>query len=252
MSQYFFDHPILSERYFFPRSDRPANPTWVSSAEVRLCCWEERRHPGAPTLVHFHGNGEVVADYIPELSDAFAAMGINTFFAEFRGYGGSTGQASMIAMLDDVDAIFAAASVESGPLFVYGRSVGSIYAIERAKRHPEVRGLVIESGIAAPLERALMRIEPREIGASLADLEKEATEHLDHRVKVQTYGGPVLVMHARNDSLVSCDNAERLAVWAGERADLHLFPQGDHNTMLDVNGTAILTTLGRFVASLAG
>ena len=54
------------------------------------------------------------------------------FLAEYRGYGGSTGEPSLVAMLDDVDAIFSALGRPAGELVVYGRSIGSIYAIEFA------------------------------------------------------------------------------------------------------------------------
>ena len=45
------------------------------------------------TMIHFHGNGEAVADYVPFMADVFADMGLNSLFVEYREYGGSTGQA---------------------------------------------------------------------------------------------------------------------------------------------------------------
>ena len=240
------DHPLVAERYFFPRHDTPADPFLVASGDAQLACWRRVVDADAPTLVHFHGNGEVVADYLPEMADAFAELGLNPFFAEYRGYGASTGEPRMLAMLDDVDAIFDA--VGGGRVVVYGRSVGSIYALEMVHRHPEIAALVIESGIADPLERILLRVQPSEIDSTLADMEQSARAHLNHHAKLARYENPVLVLHAEHDHLVPRDNADRLAAWAG--GDLRIFPSGDHNSILAHNGPAILAAVGELVASL--
>jgi len=240
------DHPLIAERYFFPRREAPAEPFMVASGDTQLACWRRVIDADAPTLLHFHGNGEVVADYVPEMADAFAGLGVNPFFAEYRGYGGSTGEPGILTMLADVDAIFDA--VGGGKIVVYGRSVGSIYAIEMVHRHPEVAALVIESGIADPLERILLRVQPGEIGSTLSEMEESASEHLNHGAKLEGYGNPVLVLHAEHDHLVPLDNANRLAAWAN--ADLRIFPRGDHNTILAHNQSAILTAVGELIASL--
>ena len=45
--------------------------------------------PDKITMVHFHGNGEAVADYIPDMAEVFADLGLNSLFVEYREYGGS-------------------------------------------------------------------------------------------------------------------------------------------------------------------
>ena len=40
--------------------------------------------PARFTLVHFHGNGEAVADYIPWMESELAALGLNSLFVEYR------------------------------------------------------------------------------------------------------------------------------------------------------------------------
>ena len=66
------------------------------------------------------GNGEVVADYVPEFADAFASIGFDTFFAEYRGYGGSTGTPGLVRMLDDVAPILDSLGVPEDRLVLYG------------------------------------------------------------------------------------------------------------------------------------
>jgi hypothetical protein len=242
------DHPVLSARYFFPRPDAPRVTVPIAVEDAVLACAAHRPHADAPLLLHFHGNGEVVADYVPSFAEAFAAAGLNTFFAEYRGYGASTGAPGFVTMLDDVGAVLAALDTPPERTFVYGRSVGSIYAIEAARRCPTLGGLIIESGIADPLERVLLRVRPDELGVSLEELEREAALHLDHRAKLGGYPGRVLVMHAEGDRMVDRSHAERNARWA-RRSELVLFPHGDHNSILGVNFDAIVATVQRFVTA---
>src|SRR5690606_18618968 len=107
------------------------------------------------TMVHFHGNGEAVADYLPYLADWFAEMRLNSLFVEYREYGGSTGKAQLVAMLGDGEAAMKAAGISPEKAIVFGRSIGSLYAVELASRQPAIAGLIIESGIADPAERFL-------------------------------------------------------------------------------------------------
>jgi len=156
-----------------------------------------------------------------------------------------------VGMLPDVTKVFEAAALPPEQVVIFGRSVGSIYALELAAQRPAVAGLVIESGIADPLERVLMRVDPAEIGADRATLAGAAEQHLDHRRKLAAYGGPLLVLHARGDSLVDVTNGERLAAWGGApRTELLVLPRGDHNTIMMANEVAYWDALGGFLGRL--
>src|SRR5437016_2450050 len=64
------DHPLVSSRYFFPRREAFPHPYWVDAADgSKLACSYHEAHPAATTVVYFHGNGEVVADYLPGFPD---------------------------------------------------------------------------------------------------------------------------------------------------------------------------------------
>lgn len=229
-----FDHPLISSRYFFPRKDAPTNVFHVNVGDAVLGCSRHVTHPDAPWLVHFHGNGEVVADYEGDIAPMFQALGLNVFLAEYRGYGASTGTPAMVKMLDDVPKTLEAVGAPLDQMIIYGRSVGSLYAIEAAYRAPSIRALVIESGIASPLERILFRVRPDELGVTNEALAEAARERLDHAKKLAHYPGKTLVLHARHDSMVERDHAERNARWA-PNAELVLYERGDHNDILSIN-----------------
>jgi len=249
MPRSILDHPTLSQRYFFPRREAPPDIFWIEGQGARLACAYVAPHPGALTLVHFHGNGEVVADYLPDVAADLTALGVNVLFAEYRGYGASTGEPGLARILDDIPAIVTALPVVPGRLVAFGRSVGSLYAVELAHRFPETAGLIIESGIADPLERILLRVRPEELETTAAELAAEVRARLDPRAKLTAYPGPVLVLHAQDDSMVDFSHAERNAGYA-RRATLRLLPEGDHNSIFDENREEYLAALAQFLKEI--
>jgi len=243
------DHPLVSARYFFPRPCRLSAPVMVASGDAMLACAAFHPHPGGPTLLHFHGNGEVVADWLEGFPELVAAMGANLFLAEYRGYGMSTGTPQLGRMLEDVARLVEACRAAPERLVPFGRSVGSIFAIEAAAVFP-VAGLVIESGVADPLERLRLRLDPRELGISEEAFAAAFARRLDHQKKLAGFHGPTLLLHADDDDLVPPDNARRLAAWAAGPVELRLLPQGGHNAILSQNLEEYAAALSGFLSRL--
>ncbi|MEM1033308.1 MAG: alpha/beta fold hydrolase [Myxococcota bacterium] len=237
------DHPIIAQRYFFPRPARVEAPWVVATGGERLVGMRRGAHGGA-TVLHFHGNGEVVTDWA-DLAQALDEAGVDAFLGEYRGYGASSGRPALGSMLDDALATFDATEVEPSKMVVYGRSVGSIFALHVAAHRP-VGGLVLESGIADVLERLALRMRPEELGADEATLRQAIADKLDHQAKMAMTQCPVLVLHARGDHLVDPSHAERNASWAGDRGELVLYDRGDHNSIFAYNGPQIVQRLVDF------
>lgn len=249
MSTALLDHPLLAARYFFPRADPPPARVRVEVDVdgATLSCARFPTPPGGLTVLHFHGNGEVAADWADGgLPSWLAARGHGLFLAEYRGYGGSTGEPLLGQLLADVGALVCAAAPPPGRLVLFGRSVGSLFAMEAAARFPAA-GLVLESAIADPLERLLLRVDPSELGVSEDAFAAGVSALLDHRSKMASFAAPVLVLHAEHDGLVDVSHGRRLAAWAGGRATLRTFPRGDHNSVLAENEGEYLAALEAFL-----
>jgi alpha-beta hydrolase superfamily lysophospholipase len=243
------DHPVISERYFFPRPDQPLRYRDFTTPDgVRLRCFEERPHLGGKTLVHYHGNGETVFDYLHDFVGAVTSLGVNVLLVEYRGYGGSSGLPQLGKMLDDVAVVRQACGLSPQETYLYGRSVGAIFAVEWAFQEPEIAGLILESGVANPHQRLSMRLEPEELGVDQATFDAACAERLDHQAKLAAYAGPLLVFHAAGDSLVTADHAQSHFDWAASKdKELVLFPRGDHNTILTFNWSEMLRRMGDFL-----
>ncbi len=244
------NHSLISERYFFPCVGAFKDPFWVDCGDAQLACSYHEINPAAKTLIHFHGNGEIVDDWQGDFVTLIQQMGCNVFLAELRGYGQSTGQPQLGKMLEDVVPTIEALQRPASDLIFFGRSVGSIFAIEAAAKFSQAAGLILESGVADVQERLLLRIDPSEIGVSAAELEAEIDRSLNHQRKLSTYPGPLLVMHTQNDGLVDVSHGQRLYDWAPGKKKLKIFSQGTHNDIMYVNARKYFALLAEFIGSL--
>tara|TARA_A100001391_G_scaffold205131_1_gene203678 strand:- start:802 stop:1560 length:759 start_codon:yes stop_codon:yes gene_type:complete len=245
------DNPAISGRYLFPQDRHVDEPFWVESDGAELACYHRIVDAEALTMIHFHGNGEAVADYVPFMADEFTDMGLNSLFVEYREYGGSTGQAELVAMLGDGEAAMNATGVVAEKAIVFGRSMGSLYAIELAHRQPAIAGLIIESGIADPAERFLTSADLKSAAFAEADVRSEVKRYFDHKKKMSGYTNPLLLLHTENDGMIDISHAERNHKWAGSRQkQLVRFPRGNHNTIFGANGKEYLAAVSSFVRSV--
>ncbi len=187
-------------------------------------------HAGNPSILFFHGNGEIVDDY-DDIGPLFNRLGINFMVVDYRGYGCSDGSPTVSAMMADSHRIFefvegwTTANGFAGPLIVMGRSLGSASALELAAGHPDrIAGLVIESGFAwaGPLLR-LLGVAPDRIGFE----EAKGFANVD---KIGQFKKPTVVIHAEFDHIIPFDNGE--ALFASSGADdkvLVKIPGANHN-----------------------
>jgi len=250
MSRELLNHHLITERYFFPLRGEFANPFWVDCGDAKLACSYHQVDPRARTLIHFHGNGEIVDDWLGVFPEFCRAVGCNLLLAEYRGYGQSSGCPELGKMLDDVSHVIEDLSQPASQLIVFGRSVGSIFAMEAVARYPGIAGLILESGIADVLERLLIRVSPGDLGVTMAELRQAVAENLDHQAKMKAYPGPVLVLHTLNDGLVDVSHGQRLYDWAGGAKEIRIFPRGNHNDIMMVNAQEYSGKVAEFIGGL--
>lgn len=245
------DHPLVSSRYFFPRCEAFPQPYWVDAVDgSRLACAYHVVNPAAKTVIYFHGNGEVVADYLPSFPDWLGQAGYNVLLAEYRGYGMSTGRPALAGMLDDVSAIIRSLGLPERYIVLFGRSLGSLYAVHGVFRHPQIAGLILESGVANIAERFFLRVQPEELGMPQTAILDELQRHFDYAAKLSGFQGQTLVLHTRHDELVHVHHAELLYATAPEPKTLHIFDQGGHNDIFYRNRQAYMQLVETFLAAL--
>ncbi|MGN6512960.1 MAG: alpha/beta hydrolase [Lysobacteraceae bacterium] len=112
--------------------------------------------PGAvATVLYFGGNGFVLAHHYPYVLGSYRDLPVDVVAFDHRGYGASTGHATIDALLADgtvlYDAMRARPELAGRPLLVHGHSLGSFIAGDVARtRHLD--GLVLESSATTAAE----------------------------------------------------------------------------------------------------
>ncbi len=244
------NHPLIGGRYSFPQLGQLKDPFWVDCGDAMLACSYHEIDPQAKTLVHFHGNGEIVDDYLGPFVEQVLSCGCNCLLAEYRGYGLSTGQTELGRMLEDVMATVESLDCKPQSLIFFGRSVGSLFALEAARLYQQAAGLILESGVADVLERLLLRVDPAELGISLPEFTALVNQRFNFQQALAGFQGRLLVMHSQHDGLIELYHGEQLFVWGNEPKRLKVFQSGDHNSILFANFEEYFAEVAHFVAEL--
>lgn len=247
----FIFHPQQQEK-----SPLPPNATDISievDENVTLGCRFYGSALDAPTILFFHGNGEIVSDY-DEIASRYTAHGMNFFLTTYRGYGWSTGSPTVTNMYADAALLLDKAIAWLGehnytaPLFVMGRSLGSAPAIELTKDNEDrVKGLIIESGFADTLPLA------RNIGIDVEAAGLTEEDCFENRKKIGAVTRPTIILHGAKDSLIPADQAENLQSFCGARSkQFQIIPGAEHNTMIATGGDLYFQTIKGFIDTLTG
>lgn len=225
----------IGRQMFFPRPDLSPTPPGAEDLRIEVApgiSVHARFHPASassPTILFFHGNGEVVSDY-DDVAEQYRSIGLGLFVADYRGYGPSDGRPSFAAIVEDAHPVatrFHAVLDErrfTAARFVMGRSMGSHPALELAARaSARLSGLILESGVGH-LSRLVRFFSGREIPA-------EAQAVFDaHADKVRSITLPTLVLHGREDELVPVETAvEFHGMLTTPEKELVIIPGVGHN-----------------------
>lgn len=255
------DRPEILNFLFYPRREDSPSRTGGDvhdlqipvEGQVTVGARLHRAHEAAPTILFFHGNGEIVADY-DDLGPLYVQRGINFLPVDYRGYGRSTGTPTVTAMMRDCHAVFAyvrdwlADGGYTGPLVVMGRSLGSASALEIAAHYRDrIAGLIIESGFAylMPLLR-LIGVSPLRLGIT----EEDGCQNIQ---KIRTFDRPTLIIHAQFDQIIPLSDGEALyEAAAAEDKRLLVIPGADHNTIFMRGFNEYLAAIVDFLQRIAG
>ena len=234
-----YDVPQVLSVIFHPRPDYDYGGD-ADGSQVVMIPVEEGVEIGAkmhasskdkPTILFFHGNGEIVSDY-DDLGPFYARLGLNFFPVDYRGYGRSGGEPTITHMMRDAHQIFDFVKgwLEKegfkGPIIIMGRSLGSASAIELARRHQSDMGaLIIESGFASagPL-MALLGVRDKTLTGE---------GEFDNKYKMPDITIPTLIIHAEYDHIIPHSDGEALYEKCGSEKKTFLTIYGaNHNNLL--------------------
>ncbi|MFC2020978.1 alpha/beta hydrolase [Chloroflexota bacterium] len=239
---------FLSHNLPFYSTDVPSYSIKVEKG-IKISCGFWVSGKGAPSILYFHGNGEMVANY-DWIAPFYTQRGINLFVADYRGYGSSNGKPTISNLLGDSHTVFEGfkeiISEEGfkGSLFLMGRSLGSIPAIELAFNYQEeIRGLIIESGTANNFHRlwSTMGLNGRESILSEDSL-------FLNKVKIRQVKKPTLIIHGEYDELIFVEEGKELyRNSASPSKRILIIPGAGHNDIMMVEQNLYFDAIKGFV-----
>jgi len=255
MSYYhLLDLPHVLQYSFYPQQEWGPCPDYASDlfvevdAGIRISCRFFSADPKFPTVLFFHGNGEIACDYDMIAPYFFSRSKANLIVAEFRGYGASDGKPTFAGLIADAHKIFQAVSAELSnrgfldDIWVMGRSMGSIPALELAKSYPkEIRGLIIESGFPSAT-RIAKRLGLPVPEADIRLIEDECIK------KIRSITMPALIIHGDCDTLVAISEAYTLDKELGSAEKRLFIVQGaDHNSVITSDFSGYFQAISDFI-----
>lgn len=249
-----FDKPEILAFLFYPRPDNfctdtagemyiPVGDNVIIGAKFFIA------DKKAPTILFFHGNGEIVSDY-DELGPIYNKIGINFLPVDYRGYGKSTGSPTVSSMMSDCHAIinyvkkWLKENDFSGPFILMGRSLGSASVLELASNYVDIiDAMIIESGFAFALP--LLKL----LGV---DIEGSGIEDgFSNNDKIKKFSKPTLIIHAENDHIIPFSDGVTLyeACPASNKTFLKI-PNANHNNIFAYGLEEYLKALKKLADSL--
>jgi uncharacterized protein len=196
--------------------------------------------PGAPTVVHFHGNGEDLADQA-SLVGALQSAGLGAYAVEYPGYGLAAG-----ALLDE-PSVYATAEaslrhlvdlgVPRESIVLQGQSLGTGVAVEMARRGYGSR-LVLISPYTSMVDMA-RRVAP------FLPVRWLLRDRYETEKKAALVALPALVIHGTADEVIPYRMGERIAEVL-PKSELVSVPDGGHNDLFTSDRVDVLATIVAF------
>jgi alpha-beta hydrolase superfamily lysophospholipase len=248
------DGPEVLQYIFYPRRDIRPGPENSQDYfipvenDISLSCRFYSHSPSSPTIMFFHGNGEVLSEY-DDIAPVYSKIGTNFLVVDYRGYGASGGTPTFSNLISDSHRIFKAfldikrKGGLSGRIWVMGRSLGSTSAIELAASYPEeISGLIIESGFGS-IARLI-----RYLGIHY-DLPSNINPAFPNEAKMSSIVVPTLILHGESDTLIPVEEARKLYNNASaERKKLVIINGANHNNIMVVDINKYFGTIRDFLS----
>jgi uncharacterized protein len=196
---------------------------------------------GQPTVVHFHGNAQELADLVP-LAWKFHRNRLGFCAVEYPGYGlARQWDPSESQIYADAEAalwhLHNGRKIQPDDIVLQGQSLGSAVAAEMAERGHGSRLVLISpfTSIVDMAQRTLPILPMRLI----------VTERFDTASKAEALTLPVFIVHGGADTLVPVAMGERLAELF-PNATLRVVRDAGHDNLFVRDGDAIVDAIARF------
>ena len=237
-------------------SEEQLHGWWIQSASPQkrfsFIANEPRQILKSPKVIlYFCGFGHNMGDYnyLARVA-AFRQLGFSVLVFDYRGYGSSKGDFPNESQLyQDSQAAWDylrhVLNISPNQIIIYGESLGGAIALDLAVKHPEAKGLIMQSSFTSMVDvikhRALLPIFP---------IDLILTEKFDSITKIKSLQIPVLFLHGKADSVVPSEMSQQLYTVAHKPKQLFLIPGAEHVKIYQAGGKSYLKAIEKFIESL--
>lgn len=223
------DRNIKYEDVIFKSADGVKLHAWFMPAEVGS-------DKAKATVVFSHGNSGNVAYHIGFV-DWMMKNGYNVFLYDYRGFGKSEGVVDKAGIITDALAAFryigTRRDLDTSKIISFGHSLGgakSLAAINKmtAKEKDKLKGIALMGAFSS-----YKKIAEKVMGTSLSQVVSDDNSPIDLVGKMPKV--PLVVIHARNDSLIPFSHGEALFKVANEPKSFYISENGGHVLTLEAN-----------------
>lgn len=243
-------HPmIVTEAAALARGKNASLEPW-RAADGSLLGWRRPNPAAANRMIVFHGNAGSAQDRESVLR-AFQTMNQGrdweVFLFEYPGYGARRGSPGKDAFIEaGKQAAQVLLADDARPLFVYGESLGSCIACPVAAALPDrIAGVALMTPLARMRDVAAMQYSWLPTGLILRD-------RYDNITALESYHGPVGLVVAGRDGVVSTAQGQLLHdTYAGPK-HLTMIPDAGHNGIPASANEEWCQVLSRFLQESGG
>ncbi|WP_163999724.1 alpha/beta hydrolase [Pyxidicoccus caerfyrddinensis] len=195
--------------------------------------------PGAPTVVHFHGNGEQLLDQL-DLGARMHTWGLGFLAVEYPGYGASPGSPTEDGIYAAADAALAWLRAQGVPperTVLSGRSLGTGVAVEMARRGYGSRVMLVSPYTSIPAMAGL--------SFPFLPTRLLVRDRFDTFSKAPELKLPVLIIHGEEDTLIPVAMGRTLGT-RFPHATVETVAGAGHNDVLERSGPARVDRMAAF------
>lgn len=203
----------------------------------------------AITLLVLHGNALNLTQqpWFGTL-EAFSELDANIVAIDYRGFGLSSGEASLSNMIDD--AVGAMQLFEQDEKVVlYGMSLGSVMATSLLEDE-RVHGIVLE-GAVTNVQDMVALYKDRNLFGGMTTITLDNAIQFDNAEKLQNTDKPVLIVHGKEDQNIPWEMGKSLYDASNSASSrLHLMENVGHCNAFKVSKQTYLSHITEFITTI--
>lgn len=199
---------VVTNYLFYPQSGEYDHIPGIDYKEVILpngvVGWSIHQNPTSKTILYCHGNAGKLSLW-DNIVSLIASQNLNMFIFDYRGFGKSTGTATIKTTMEDgIEAYkYVRKTVEPENIILWGESYGGAVALNIASKYPI--GCLTLAGTFSSTTEVLEKYK-------LPIYIKLAAKfvNLDNIIPLQKIRVPVVIIHSREDEVIPFACAEKL------------------------------------------